>query len=113
MMKVGCLLLLLSVIVIASTTSAVLLGGWSPIENVNDKEVVEIANFAISEYDKRSGATLTLVKVIKGETQVVGGYNYRLVLAANDNKNYEAVVFDAPWEHVRNLTSFDPIIIHA
>ncbi|KAI6704628.1 hypothetical protein NL676_007590 [Syzygium grande] len=44
--------------------------------------------------------------VVKGETQVVSGTNYRLVVEVKDGantKNFEALVFDQPWEHVRRL----------
>lgn len=80
-MRHHCLLLLSLVLVsYAARRSESALGGWSPIKDVNDSHVAEIANYAVSEYDKRSGAKLTLVKVSKGETQVVAGTNYRLVL---------------------------------
>lgn len=89
-----------------------MVGGWTPIKNITDPHVTEIANFSVTEYDKQSGAKLTLERVIKGETQVVAGMNYRLVLAAKDEsatKNYEAVVWEKTWEHFRNLTSFKPV----
>ena len=70
-MRHHCLLLLSLVLVsYAARRSESALGGWSPIKDVNDSHVAEIANYAVSEYDKRSGAKLTLVKVSKGETQV-------------------------------------------
>ncbi|XP_027332122.1 cysteine proteinase inhibitor 5-like [Abrus precatorius] len=96
---------------VAMNAAAMRFGGWSPIKNINDPHVTEIANFAVTEYVKRSGAKLKLEKVIKGDTQVVAGINYRLVLAANDgssSNNYEAVVWEK-WEHFRNLTSFTPV----
>ncbi|XP_054778878.1 cysteine proteinase inhibitor 5 [Prosopis cineraria] len=99
---------------VAEGSRGPLLGGWTPIKDIEDPHVTEIAKFAVSEYDKRSGAALKLEKVLKGETQVVAGTNYRLVLAAKDgsssaSKNYEAVVWEKPWEHFMNLTSFKPV----
>ncbi|XP_054779054.1 cysteine proteinase inhibitor 1-like [Prosopis cineraria] len=93
---------------------AVIPGGWTPIPNLEDQHVMEIANFAVAEYDKRNGARLKLEKVVKGETQVVAGTNYRLVVATKDGsssatKNYEAVVWEKPWQHFRNLTSFEAV----
>ncbi|KAK4259112.1 hypothetical protein QN277_005479 [Acacia crassicarpa] len=93
---------------------AVAPGGWTPIPNIQAPHVTEIANFALVEYDKRNGANLKLEKVIRGETQVVAGTNYRLVLATKEGsssatKNYEAVVWEKPWEHFKNLTSFEAV----
>ncbi|MED6118596.1 hypothetical protein PIB30_004201 [Stylosanthes scabra] len=88
-------------------------GGWTPIKNLqNDRHVAEIADYAVSEYDSRSGAKLKLVKVVKGETQVVAGTNYRLVLEVTDGsktQDYQAVVWEKTWEHFKNLTSFTPL----
>ncbi|KAJ1428679.1 Proteinase inhibitor I25, cystatin, conserved site [Sesbania bispinosa] len=84
-----------------------ILGGYVPIKDLNDPHVKEIANYAVAEYDKRSGAKLKLVKVVKGETQVVAGTNYRLDLEVT--VRYQAVVWEKTWEHFRNLTSFKPL----
>ncbi|XP_075521574.1 cysteine proteinase inhibitor 1-like [Primulina tabacum] len=83
-----------------------------PIPNVNVPEVLEIARFAVSEHNKKANVQLEFVKAVKGETQVVEGTNYRLVIIANDKAagnapgNYEAVVWDMPWKHFRELSSF-------
>lgn len=90
-----------------------MVGGWTPIKDLRDRHVAEIAEFAVTEYDKQSGSKLELVKVLKGETQVVAGTSYRLVLAAKDGSvtnNYEALVWEKPWLHFRNLTSFKPLL---
>ncbi|KAL2595746.1 hypothetical protein GLYMA_11G064200v4 [Glycine max] len=112
-MRHHCLLLLSLVLVsYAARRSESALGGWSPIKDVNDSHVAEIANYAVSEYDKRYGAKLTLVKVSKGETQVVAGTNYRLVLKVKNGSttaSYQATVLEKPWLHFRNLTSFKPL----
>jgi len=87
-------------------------GGWSPIKNIDDPHVKEIADYAVTEYAKQSGHKLKLEKVLKGETQAVAGVNYRLTLAATDgssSKNYEAIVWEKVWQHFRNLTSFTPV----
>ncbi|RDX87144.1 Cysteine proteinase inhibitor 5, partial [Mucuna pruriens] len=88
------------------------LGSWTPIKNLDDPHVKEIADYAVTEYDKRSGEKLKLEKVIKGESQVVAGINYRLTLAASDGSSsnkYVAVVWEKLWLHFRNLTSFTPV----
>ncbi|XP_012090836.2 cysteine proteinase inhibitor 5 [Jatropha curcas] len=122
-----CLLLCL-LFVVSGAAAAARLGGWQPIKNLNDPHVVEIANYAVGEYNKRSTANLKLnyavgeynkrstanlklEKVVKGETQVVAGTNYRLVLEVNGgaSKDYEAVVWEKTWENFKNLTSFKPV----
>lgn len=90
----------------------VLVGGWQPIKDVKDPNVQEIAQFAISEHNKTAMTDLKYEKVVRGETQVVAGTNYRLVIAAKDggvSKNYQAVVYERIWEGYRNLTSFKQV----
>ncbi|KAH0910234.1 hypothetical protein HID58_033555 [Brassica napus] len=76
-------------------------GRWSPISNVNDPHVVEVGKFAVSEYDMESKSELKFVAVVSGESKVVAGTNYRLIVAVNDgvagpgaSKNYEAIVWE-------------------
>nr|AJD79055.1 CPI-4 [Morus alba var. atropurpurea] len=107
------LLVILSVLVVplAAKRTGPLVGGWTPIKDLSDPHVKEIANFAVSEYNKQSKASLKLKSIVKGETQVVAGTNYRLVLAVKNGataERYEAVVWEKPWQHFRNLTSFKP-----
>lgn len=96
---------------LAISPSAIV-GNWRSIPDVNVVEVLKIARFAVSEHNKKASAQLEFVKVVKGETQVVKGTNYRLVIIANDAAaentpgNYEAVVWDMPWKHFRELSSF-------
>ncbi|TYI23699.1 hypothetical protein ES332_A06G182800v1 [Gossypium tomentosum] len=86
-----------------------LFGGRTPIKDIKDPHVMEIAEFAVDEYNKQSNSSLILQKVVKGETQVVAGINYRLVLKAKNGsmaKKYQAVVWEKSWLNFRNLTSF-------
>lgn len=89
-----------------------LVGGWTPIANVNDEHVQELAAFAVSEHNKpqNNGSQLTLVGVVKAEQQVVAGTNYRLKLSVKDASGstalYQAVVWEKPWQKFRQLTSF-------
>ncbi|KAG5011310.1 hypothetical protein JHK87_019825 [Glycine soja] len=112
-MKQKCLVVLVFVVLLACAVGwdDGIPGGWNPIKNINDPHVTEIANFAVTEYDKQSGEKLKLVKVIKGDLQVVAGLNYRLSLTASDSNNYQAIVYEKAWarEHYRNLTSFTPL----
>lgn len=105
------LLVLFVVVLMASAiarmeTSA---GGWSPIKDINDPHVIVIANFAVTEYNKHTGANLKLDKLIKGESQVASGIYYDLILSAGDGSHsniYKALVWEKTWQH--NLISFVP-----
>ncbi|KAK7412720.1 hypothetical protein VNO78_04293 [Psophocarpus tetragonolobus] len=117
-MKIPSLILfsiaLLSLLLFSNVVwSDTLVGGWSLIKDVKDPYVVEIANYAVTEYDKRFGAKLKLLSVVKGETQVVAGISYRLILETIDDsttKSYQVLVWERPWLHFRNLTSFEPLL---
>ncbi|KAI8524980.1 hypothetical protein RHMOL_Rhmol13G0191900 [Rhododendron molle] len=88
---------------------AAMVGGWRQIKDLNAPEVQEAAQFAVTEYNKEAGTHLDYQSVVSGETQVVAGTNYRLMIAAKDGAvpgNYEAVVWVKPWAHYKNLTSF-------
>ncbi|KAK6790246.1 hypothetical protein RDI58_014046 [Solanum bulbocastanum] len=65
-----------------------LLGGWSRITDTKDSKVVEIGKFAVDQYNEKSKSEykskLVFKRVVKGETQVVAGTNYRLVISATD-----------------------------
>lgn len=96
----------------AGGRKAPLMGGWRQIKDLNAPEVQEAAQFAVTEYNKEAGANLEYQKVVNGETQVVAGTNYRLVIAAKDGAvsgNYKAVVWVKPWAHFKNLTSFTKV----
>ncbi|TKY53949.1 Cysteine proteinase inhibitor 1 [Spatholobus suberectus] len=96
-MKLECLLLAFVLFAFAVAKKEVYNGGWSPIKNINDFLVTVIANFPVTEYDKRSSDNIKLKKVIKGDTQEVSGINYHLILAPVDGSypnNYEAIVLD-------------------
>ncbi|XP_074345609.1 cysteine proteinase inhibitor 1-like [Apium graveolens] len=86
-----------------------LVGGWKPIKNPKDPVIQEIGKFAVTTYNKDNQKNLVYQDVVKGQSQVVAGTNYQLTIAATDNgavNHYEAIVFDQPWTHTRNLTSF-------
>ncbi|KAJ7942618.1 Cysteine proteinase inhibitor [Quillaja saponaria] len=86
---------------------------WQPIKNIKDPHVIEIAKFAITEYNKKSGQGFEFDSVVKGEKQTVSGTNYRLVVAVVtfDEKatiQYQTVV----WEKLsgeKKFVSFKPI----
>ncbi|KAK9125056.1 hypothetical protein Scep_013902 [Stephania cephalantha] len=68
-------------------------GGWQPVEDV--KEVEGIGRFAVAEHNKEARTHLKFEGVLKGETQIVEGINYRLTIRAINGElihNYEARV---------------------
>ncbi|OVA20061.1 Proteinase inhibitor I25 [Macleaya cordata] len=86
-----------------------LTGDWSPIKDVKDPHIVEIGQFAVKEYNEKTKTGLKFDQVISGESQVVSGINYKLVLKAKEGSsenNYEAIVWEKVWMGFRNLTSF-------
>ncbi|CAI9756662.1 unnamed protein product [Fraxinus pennsylvanica] len=89
-----------------------LVGGWRPIENLNDPNVQKIAKYAVQEHNKQAKSKLQFLSVVKGETQVVSGTNYKLVISAKNGAvphNYQAIVWEKPWEKFRKLTSFEEL----
>lgn len=102
---------LVGFIVVAGCATAVptqspLLGGYASA-SVTDKQVVAAADFAVKAEAKamqeRKGAlpaTLTLVKVLSAQQQVVAGMNYRLrlkVRLSGKDKEADAVVWWQGW----------------
>ncbi|KAF3451836.1 hypothetical protein FNV43_RR07932 [Rhamnella rubrinervis] len=114
-MRAHIILVLLALFVASAASAArsnALLGGWKPIEDLKDPHVKEIAEFAVSEHNKQSKADLKFDSVVKGESQVVAGTNYRLVISVKNGKAselYQAVVWEKTWEHFLKLTSFNPV----
>lgn len=86
---------------------------WRPIQNLKDPEVLRIANFAVTEHNKEAKTNLTFVAVLKGETIVVAGLRYKLVISAKDGdsaRNYPAEVWSKPWLKFQQLISFGKLL---
>ncbi|CAH2052735.1 unnamed protein product [Thlaspi arvense] len=111
--KVIFILLIPLVLLPLYASAAARLGGWIPITNIKDPHVVQIGEFAVSEYKKQTKSGLKFDSVVSGESQVFSGLNYWLVVAADDSgtsKNYEAIVWEELWQKSMNLTSFTPLL---
>ncbi|KAK8664924.1 hypothetical protein V6N13_084693 [Hibiscus sabdariffa] len=93
-----------------SVTEVSAVGEWTPIKNPH---VIEMAKFAVGEYNKQRNASLKLVTVVSGETQEAFiGKRYRLILKATDGiatREYQAIVLEKEWFSFKKLVSFDPI----
>ncbi len=65
----------------------------------------------MEEHNKLAGTKLKFQSVIKAESQVVAGTNYRLTLTAKSggvSKKYQAVVWEK-LDDTKELTSFQPL----
>ncbi|KAJ4828569.1 hypothetical protein Tsubulata_031406 [Turnera subulata] len=103
-------LLMLCLLSAAVTTEAALRGGWEPIMNLEDPHVRKVAQYAVSEHGRLKQLQLKLDKVVKGETQVVSGIMYRLVLAVEEKgagtKQYTVVVEEDKKMHLKSFKKF-------
>ncbi|KAK9714190.1 hypothetical protein RND81_06G078300 [Saponaria officinalis] len=116
-MNTRSLFFVISLLAVISTASTID-GSYKPIPDLHDRHVQEIAKYAVSEHNKQTSARLEYVEIVKGESQVVAGTKYRLVISAKDDgaannygdaNNYEAVVYEKPWAHYLSLTSFTTV----
>lgn len=84
-------------------------GGYMP-RNVNDPDVKEMAKFASTIITANTHPHLALIKILKAESQVVAGTNYRMTLlfASGPHSRYlllcGVIVFDQSWTNTRKLT---------
>ncbi|KAL6192865.1 hypothetical protein ACLB2K_033951 [Fragaria x ananassa] len=83
-----------------------ILAGMGPqrVNNINDAHLKEIAEFAVSEFNKESLKSLVFHKVISGLVQLVEGDLYALVIAVRDESlpaspivNYQCRVQERVW----------------
>jgi hypothetical protein len=78
--------------------------------NVNDPDVKEMAKFASSIITANTHPRIALIRILKAESQVVAGTNYRMTLlfASGPYSRYllrcGVIVFDQPWTNTRELT---------
>ncbi|KAL7130416.1 hypothetical protein ABFS83_13G132700 [Erythranthe nasuta] len=110
------LFILLSILLVSSINeaSATFFGIWRPINDLKDQVVEQIAKFAVTEHNKEAKTSLEFITVVQGETKLVSGTNYRLVISAKDRaaaqpKNYTAVVWSKPWIKFQQLLTFDEV----
>ncbi|XP_008342560.1 cysteine proteinase inhibitor 1-like [Malus domestica] len=122
-MRPYCLLILAFVLLPLVAADVHPRGGWQPIKNISDLHVKEIAEFAVLEYNKHAQGQnkLAFESVVQGDSQVVAGINYRLVISAKNESvvdpavatptsDYEGIVWEKAWEHFRQLISFHQLL---
>ncbi|KAA0048649.1 cysteine proteinase inhibitor 5-like [Cucumis melo var. makuwa] len=88
-------------------------GQYIPCSHPDDEQLHEIAEWAVKKYNEG----LTLLRILDCEKQVVAGINWRLLLKCRhenigENHYYQTVVYDKPWEHLRELVYFHRLYPH-
>ncbi|GAB2252642.1 hypothetical protein Droror1_Dr00005489 [Drosera rotundifolia] len=86
------------------------MGGWQEIKNITDPYMVGIAEFAVTEHDKKFHAEVKFGQLLAGEYQVINGANYRIAIEAFEGSikgRYAAFVTDRPWQKIKVLKSFE------
>uniref|UniRef100_A0A0A0KF22 Cystatin domain-containing protein n=1 Tax=Cucumis sativus TaxID=3659 RepID=A0A0A0KF22_CUCSA len=92
-------------------------GGYTPVENPQSSRMKELAEWAVAEHNKKAGTHLMFIGILTCESQIVDGVNYRFTLTAKDEKDnceiesYMAVVFEQPWEHIKELVYFQKLLL--
>jgi hypothetical protein len=85
---------------------------FDPIEDITDQHIQELGAWAVVEYAKRAGVGLRFNRVVSGESQVMIGVRYRLVIDALEPHGKCVAVVGEPDEgagaHARVLFSFRP-----
>ncbi|XP_031742548.1 cysteine proteinase inhibitor 1-like [Cucumis sativus] len=67
-----------------------IVGDYRPCENSDGEHAKDVAQWAVTEYNikhRPEGHYLYLVRVLKCESQVVAGTNWRLLLECKDENN--------------------------
>ncbi|KAM1353924.1 cysteine proteinase inhibitor 5-like [Malus sylvestris] len=90
--------------------------GWLPIKNTSDPKVVEIATFAVTEYNKNTTKKLVFVNVVQGKILDISteGKYVNLNLTAKNVSlpssvaKYRAFVWDNPF-YGNLLSSFSKV----
>ena len=87
-------------------------GGLKDIDP-KDPHVVFIGQWAVKEYNRRSGKSLIFLSVSRGWIQVVEGFMYYLELVVDDGPNnpkkYGCKVWEKSWENFLDLLAFEEI----
>jgi len=111
-MKLQLFVLFVVLMTYADARKQPLSDGWNPIKDINDPHVIDIANFAVIEFNKQTRATLKFEKVIKAESHLAIAEDaiYRLIISTSNSvpNIFQAFVYENKLNHKRNLTSFIP-----
>ncbi|KAI3718625.1 hypothetical protein L6452_19504 [Arctium lappa] len=84
-------------------------GNWLEIASPDDPAAIEVGQFAVDQHNKDTNSSLAFERVVTGNTQIVGGMNWRLTIEVKDVgslKKCEVFVYEQSWQNVRKLISF-------
>ena len=87
-----------------SRVSAQIAGGYGDA-SVADKDVRRAANFAVTSRSRSTGKTLTLVRIVKAEVQVVAGLNYRVCMTIREGRKRAKTITVVVYKDLRNRRS--------
>ncbi|XP_037579899.2 salivary cystatin-L2 [Dermacentor silvarum] len=121
----------IGVFVVATITVqcyAHMVGGWTEHNPSSDPKYLKLAHFAIAQQTAGLTHYSTVLRLLKVETQVVAGVNYKLIFEtapsncaiADGPYSIEhckpttdqasaactAIIYERPWDNYRELTSF-------
>ena len=79
-------------------------GGYGDT-SVADKDVRKAANVAVTSRSRSTGKTLTLVRIVKAEVQVVAGLNYRVCMTVREGRKRARTVTAIVYKDLKNRRS--------
>uniref|UniRef100_A0A0A0KF46 Cystatin domain-containing protein n=1 Tax=Cucumis sativus TaxID=3659 RepID=A0A0A0KF46_CUCSA len=92
-------------------------GGYTPVKDPQSPRMKELAEWAVAEHNKKEGTHLRFISILKCESQIVNGVNYRFTLTAKDESdnclpgNYMAIVYEQLSEHLKELVFFKQLLL--
>ncbi|KAK3433536.1 cysteine proteinase inhibitor 1 [Eucalyptus grandis] len=84
-------------------------GIWEPIKDLKNEHIIAIAEFAVTDFNRKSHAGVVL-KDIRGGDSAAGDSDYRYLLHLTVEQPpscYKAVVLEYNWLHHWEVLSFD------
>ncbi|KAI3850568.1 hypothetical protein MKX03_004004 [Papaver bracteatum] len=97
----------------SSYNGLIMVGGIFEIEDAKtNKNVQELGEYSVAEYNQKFGKGLTFKEVVQGRKQVVGGFKYYLKVSAMENGKlhlYDVAVVVQAWINpAHELISYYP-----
>lgn len=111
-MRPHCFLALLALVLPLAAAAPFTDIAWKPIQNISDSLVIEAAEFAVSEYNKRVSHKLVFESVVGGTHMFASGTIYDLVFTAKNESlpssttKYEAGIWERYFPQRRVLMGF-------
>ena len=81
-----------------------IVGGYGDL-SVKSKDARQAADLAVRTRSSKTGKTITLVKIIKAEQQVVAGLNYRICMSVREGHHKAYTVTAVVYQNLKNKRS--------